>query len=290
MNAQPFGAPQNVIDLGHAQVPHWQIGQGPDLLFVHGWPMTHATWRDLVPRLRDDFTCHLIDLPGAGESAWRDNKRLNIVDLSSDVAQVARHVAPSRPVGLLGYDSGGGIARLAAQELGDKVSGLTLGNTEIPGHHTLKLKALLASARLPGAALSFRMGLSMRWFRMVLLKDAYAEVARVEREFTPLYLRPLIDNRRRLEGAMALAQNASPAEFDKVEGAHRAVTAPTALVWGQDDVWFPVEACRAMLDQFAGPVTLDEVEGGKLLVHEEHGARFAAAARRVFGGGAAQAA
>jgi pimeloyl-ACP methyl ester carboxylesterase len=55
--------PTNFIDVGHSRIAHRTLGCGPDVLFIHGWPLNGATWRNVVPRLADDFTCHVIDLP-----------------------------------------------------------------------------------------------------------------------------------------------------------------------------------------------------------------------------------
>ena len=38
------------------------------MLFVHGWPVSGATFRRLLPHLTEHVTCHLLDLPGAGDS------------------------------------------------------------------------------------------------------------------------------------------------------------------------------------------------------------------------------
>ena len=40
------------------------------MLFVHGWPVSGATFRTLLPYLVEHVTCHLIDLPGAGSSRF----------------------------------------------------------------------------------------------------------------------------------------------------------------------------------------------------------------------------
>ena len=43
---------------------------------------------------------------------------------------------------------------------------------------------------------------------------------------------------------------------------------PTRLIWGVDDPTFPVALARAMLPQFPN-AELVEIDGGRLLVHEE---------------------
>src|SRR5688572_15665722 len=62
------GAPHAYLDIGHTRLAYRRFGRGPDLVFVHGWPLHAGTFRALVPLLADRFTCHLVDLPGAGQS------------------------------------------------------------------------------------------------------------------------------------------------------------------------------------------------------------------------------
>ncbi len=43
-------------------------GQGPDLVLIHGWALQGGVFAPLVQRLADQFTLHLVDLPGHGHS------------------------------------------------------------------------------------------------------------------------------------------------------------------------------------------------------------------------------
>ncbi|MCA9589051.1 MAG: alpha/beta fold hydrolase, partial [Myxococcales bacterium] len=63
-------APLSKIDIGHSKIAYRRFGKGPDLLFIHGWPLNQHTWRDVAPALADEFTCHLVDLPGSGDTEW----------------------------------------------------------------------------------------------------------------------------------------------------------------------------------------------------------------------------
>ena len=60
------------------EVAYRRVGTGPDVLFVHGWPVSSATFRTLLPHLTDHVTCHLIDLPGAGSSRFTADTPLTI--------------------------------------------------------------------------------------------------------------------------------------------------------------------------------------------------------------------
>ena len=44
-------------------------GNGPPLLLLHGAPLTHYTWRDVAPRLAEEYTVVAADLRGYGDSS-----------------------------------------------------------------------------------------------------------------------------------------------------------------------------------------------------------------------------
>ena len=61
------------------------IGQGPDLVLVHGWSMHSGVWQPLVDLLAEHFSCHLVDLPGHGQSDWHEGD----FELSTLLAKLA---------------------------------------------------------------------------------------------------------------------------------------------------------------------------------------------------------
>jgi pimeloyl-[acyl-carrier protein] methyl ester esterase len=50
-----------------------QMGQGPDLVLLHGWSMHSGVWQPLAELLAEKFTLHLVDLPGHGTSEWHSD-------------------------------------------------------------------------------------------------------------------------------------------------------------------------------------------------------------------------
>ena len=60
------------VDVGTAQLAYRREGSGPALLLIHGWPLTGATWRKVLPRLAERFTCIVPDSPGLGDTRWSD--------------------------------------------------------------------------------------------------------------------------------------------------------------------------------------------------------------------------
>src|SRR3954467_14911190 len=70
--------PDRFLDVGAGEVAYRKVGSGPDVLFVHGWPVSGAPFRTLRPHLCGQVTCHLIDLPGAGASRFTDTTPLTV--------------------------------------------------------------------------------------------------------------------------------------------------------------------------------------------------------------------
>ena len=86
-----------------------RLGNGPDLVLLHGWGLHGGVWPALAARLAGSFRLHLVDLPGHGHS--RDTDFGNLDDLVDAVAECA-------PVGgsVCGWSLGGLVAlRLATR-------------------------------------------------------------------------------------------------------------------------------------------------------------------------------
>ncbi len=70
--------PDRFLDVGAGAAAYRVVGTGPDVLFVHGWPVSSATFRLLLPHLVDHVTCHLVDLPSAGSSRFDADTPMSI--------------------------------------------------------------------------------------------------------------------------------------------------------------------------------------------------------------------
>lgn len=44
---------RDALDIGPARLAYYRFGSGPDLIFLHGWPLNAATFRGLAARLSD---------------------------------------------------------------------------------------------------------------------------------------------------------------------------------------------------------------------------------------------
>ena len=140
-------APERYLDVGAGEVAYRRVGTGPDVLFVHGWPASGATYRALLPYLAPYVTCHVIDLVGAGHSRF---DRSTPLSLGGHIAAVRKVVdlLELKGYAVLGHDSGGMIARHAV--VGDeRLRAMALVNTEQPQGLSWRFKQFLLMGQLP---------------------------------------------------------------------------------------------------------------------------------------------
>ena len=98
--------PDRFLDVGAGEVALRTVGTGPDVLFVHGWPVSGATFRTLLPHLAEHVTCHIIDLPGAGSSRFSPDTPITIDQQIQNVRRVIDLLGVDC-LAVVGHDSGG---------------------------------------------------------------------------------------------------------------------------------------------------------------------------------------
>jgi len=94
-------------------------GTGPALVMIHGWAMHGGVFEPLVARLQEQFTLHLVDLPGHGRS------RDSAVPFTLD-AMASAIAAQTPPAPWLGWSLGGLVALHAANRHRTSVRGLLM--------------------------------------------------------------------------------------------------------------------------------------------------------------------
>lgn len=269
--------PMRTITAGPVEVATWTIGAGPELVLLHGWPLHAATFRAHVPTLARSFTCRLLDLPGAGRTRCTPGAAGGLPGYARVVRQVIDGLG-LEAYGLLAHDSGGAVARLVAADDPGRVRALVIAGTEIPGHHPWQLRAFLAAVRVPGGLSAFLAALRSRWIRRSALGfgGCFTDPAFVDGAFNDLFVAPLIHSPEVAAGQTALLKNFAWSVIDGLVDVHARIVAPTCMIWGDRDAFFPVDEARAMQAQFAGPTEFHVIPGARLFCHEDHADEFLA--------------
>ena len=268
--------PDQFLDVGAGEVAYRRVGTGPDVLFVHGWPVSGATFRSLLPHLADHVTCHIIDLPGSGSSRFTADTPLSMQQHISSVRRVL-DILQLADVAVVGHDSGGLIARHPVA--GDpRVRAIGLINTEQPQGLSWRFKLFLVARRVPGVSAGLGWVAGQRRLRRnpFILGDAFADASLLDGEFDEFFLAPLHDLPERRDAAVRLLRNFDVQLVHDLAAVHRRITVPVQLVWGEEDPFFPVAWARQMVGTFPD-ARLEVVPGAGLFAHEERPAEVARA-------------
>jgi pimeloyl-ACP methyl ester carboxylesterase len=133
------------------QLAVWRSGAvGAPIVFVHGYPDTHAVWDLVTHRLADRFRCVSYDVRGAGASdvpATREGYRLSF--LVADLVTVLDSQFPDEPVHLVGHDWGSiqGWAAVLRARSEPRLQGRLASYTTISGPALQHAAAFVAAAR-----------------------------------------------------------------------------------------------------------------------------------------------
>jgi pimeloyl-ACP methyl ester carboxylesterase len=180
-------------------------------------------------------------------------------------------------VDVVGNDSGGGISQIFAALNPDRVRTLTLTNCDthdnwppeafkpfvemtIAGGLSATLNAMLtdkAIYRSPGA-----------------LGPAYEHPEQVSDEAIEIYLRPLVRTEQRTRDLQRFVAAFDHKHTVAIEPKLRQLQAPTLIVWGTDDIYFPVKWAHWLAETIPGAKPPVELERARLFFIEERAELF----------------
>jgi pimeloyl-ACP methyl ester carboxylesterase len=266
-----WGKPPAFADVGTARIAWRSVGRGEPLLLVHGWPFSSFSFRDVLTRLAERFTCVLPDTPGLGETEWQGDHEFGFAGQAESLRRFADALGLAG-YSVLAFDTGASIARQLALIDGPRVRRLVLLNTEIPGHRPPFIELFQRSVSLPGSRASMRLLLRSRWLRRSALGfgGCFADRRRIDdADFLAGTVAPLLGSGRRLEGAQRYLAGIDWQMVDGFARRHAEIAAPVLFVWGEDDPTFPIARAREMPPQLRDCRGLVAVPRARLLVHEE---------------------
>ena len=270
-----LGGTPAFLDLGHSEMAYRRVGNGPPLIFVHGYPLSGLTFRHIIPTLAEHFTCYVPDLPGLGETRWSVATDFSFAGQANTLKAFVDRLELAS-YAMIGHDTGGTIARrLAVMDI-TRVRKLVLIGTEIPGHRPpwIELFQRLSNPRRTG---TFKLLMRFRAFRrsQAAFGGCFTDRSLIDGEFYRFFVEPLLGSDARISGQIHYLRGIDWDLVDGMKTEHARITVPTLLIWGEDDPVFPVHKARVMAEQLPNCAGFVTVPGGKLFVHEEKPAEVA---------------
>ena len=248
-----------------------QIGSGDNLIFIHGFPTHGYTWRKIIPKLAAHFKCHILDLPGLGNSKWTAKTDFKSEAQARYIIRLLEKMRIDK-YSLIAHDSGATIARAIAINQNKSVQNLILLNTEIPNHRPPWIPFYQKIGLLPTVPSIIRYLLQQKWFvkSPMGFKELYADKSMLDEpsNLAP-YLTPIIHSNHKAIGAFRYLKGINWKLIDDFKHLHKKIEARTLFLWGEKDKTFPIKLGKQMVEQFSSEVDFISIKNASLLPHEE---------------------
>lgn len=236
------------VSLPQGRLRYFRRGEGPPLVFAHGWLANANLWRKVVELLADRFTCIALDLPfGAHRVAMDPSADLSPAGCADMIASVLGELGLS-DVTLVGNDSGGAYSQIAVASNPKLVARLVLNSCETPYSEfpPAPFDALPAVAKDPDAL--GRLFEALRDPAIRVTPPAFGLLVKhpLERIVSDSYALPCVNDRAILLDTAKVMSSASSAP---VQAAGRQLIAgfnrPVLFAWSpEDQVFEPADAWR----------------------------------------------
>ncbi|HSG45161.1 MAG TPA: alpha/beta hydrolase [Anaerolineales bacterium] len=116
------------IKVNGIELAYTHQGKGTSLVLLHGFPLDHHVWSEIVPLLENTFDLIIPDLRGFGRSTTVDTP-YTMDNLASDITGLLDQLGVEKTV-IAGHSMGGYVALAFARLYPEKVSGLGLIATQ----------------------------------------------------------------------------------------------------------------------------------------------------------------
>jgi pimeloyl-ACP methyl ester carboxylesterase len=264
------------IRLPQGTIRYRDAGSGEPIVFVHGLLVDGRLWRDVAPRLADEFRCIVPDLPlGSHTIPAAEGTDLSPPGLARIVADLLEALELDR-VTLVGNDTGGAICQLVATRHPERLASLVLTPCDAyedflpPAFRPLQWAARVPG--LPGALFQpFRLDavrrspLGFGWLikRRPLDAELLESWLRPSLE-DPAVRRDAVEILRRIDNRFTLEAAERLREFDR----------PTLIAWATEDRFFKLRNGKRLAEAIPD-ARLELVEDSRTFVPLDQPERLA---------------
>jgi pimeloyl-ACP methyl ester carboxylesterase len=220
-----------VTDAG--EVAWDRLGEGPAVVLVHGTPWSSWSWRRVAPRLAERFSVYVFDLLGFGASEKRSGQDVSLAAHGAHLAALLEYWGLDRPA-VIAHDIGGAaalrahllhqrpVAMLALIDVvalgpwGSPFYRLVRGHSEVfeqlpAGIHEGVVRAYVGTAQPRPLDRAVEDALIAPWLGPLGQSAFYRQISHGDQRHT-----------------------------DELEPLYGRITAPTLVIWGEEDPWIPV--------------------------------------------------
>lgn len=239
--------PKQLVDINGLKICYLVAGQGPPVVFVHGWPTYSYLWRRQITALAKRFRVYALDLPGFGDSDKPADVAYTL-DFYTGILTGFLDANDVDDVRLVCHDLGGPISLLCAVRQPERVAQLVVMDTTAYPDLPLMVRLMLPVARLPrlGSAMVSRRGLRL------VLQLGTVQKGVVTDELVEAYDRPYAGDPDARKVLLRILTDQNLSELTEVAENLDQISAPTLILWTEKDPSAPLSIARRLRADIGG--------------------------------------
>lgn len=245
-------------------------GEGELVVLLHGFPEFWYSWRHQIPTLARHFKVVVPDLRGYNDSD-KPNTGYDLDTLTADVQGLISSLGYLK-AHIVGHDWGGTIAWNMAQKFPHAIDRLAILNAPHPHRFMQELSSNLDQLRRSWHLLAFQIPALPEWLIQQNLRDIVKNLFQglatrkgaFSKEDTEIY-RAALEKPGVLSAVLNhYRQFLSPqiwmANWGRSPLPITPITAPTLVLWGEDDLFFSQRLVEGMEQFVEAPLTLKRLQ------------------------------
>jgi len=231
-----------------------RLGQGPPIVFLHGYPENLQIWSRLAPLLADRFEVIACDWPGMGYSdEWAGGATPRLQ--AERLLMILDELGIQQPI-LVGLDMGGQPALVCAALHQDRIARVVVMNSLVLGNEPTSWEiCLLRKFGFNRFALRTLPRLIFFRAERTFLPPRQRLDQPLRDDFQTAFFTPAV---RRFISKMCAGYQGS---LDRLPDLYRTIKCPTLILWAEHDKHFPVVQAERLHEITAGSV-LEIIPGG----------------------------
>lgn len=237
-----LGTPRDVEVTG-GRLRLYETGDGPPIVFVHGFGVNANLWRKVVPRLSRDFRCITLDVPLGSHVLPIPGADLSPPGLARLIADAIDSLGFDS-VTLVANDTGGALCQIVITRWPERIGRLVLTSCESRGNVPPTIFSYMkVAARIPGALRVLTESMRIRPLRRLPFAYGWLRKYPIDRQAEDSYaLAGLADPGVLADGGRVL-RTLHRRHTNEAADLLGRFTRPTLLAWSRDDRFFkPHEA------------------------------------------------
>ena len=217
---------------------------GRPVVFIHGYAMGSSLWGPLTKRLADrGYSCIAPTWPlGAHTEPMREDAELTMEGVAGLVGELLEAL-DLEDVVLVGNDTGGAIAQVAATSTPARLGALVLTSCDAFEHFPPPvLKPFIAASKFPLAFLAILQPVRTRFGRRGFAALAHADVDQLVAE----WVKPALGDSRVRDDLRRFTASLNRQTTVRAAARLPQFTKPALIAWSADDEFFPLEDGRRL--------------------------------------------